>query len=127
MDGVEEQKDCVQAQVIENSKHIDAILCYLYIAQYLHTCCAVLGLLPVTFCYLSTSVHMWEELWLQSYIAASPRFKSACRLASTRCESYLSHAPEVTAAMSKPFVDGCGEDVKEAYEDVRNDSSGNTW
>ena len=37
MDGAEEPEDPVQAQVIGNSRHIGAIMCYLYIAQYLHT------------------------------------------------------------------------------------------
>ena len=51
----------------------------------------------------------------------------ACRLANTRSESYLGLAPEVTAEMAKPFVDGNGDDVREAYEDVRSDSSETTW
>ena len=28
---------------------------------------------------------------------------------------------------SSVFVDGSGDDVKEAYEDVRNDNSPNNW
>ena len=29
--------------------------------------------------------------------------------------------------MSKPFVDGVGDDIKEAYEDVRSDGSETNW
>ena len=84
------------------------------------------GLLPVTFCYLKLFrssvggvvagiVHCTFDTFI------------ACRLANTRSESYLGLAPEDTAAMAKPFVDGQGDDVREAYEDVRSDSSETTW
>ncbi len=29
--------------------------------------------------------------------------------------------------MAKPFADGVGDDVREAYEDVRSDGSETTW
>ena len=29
--------------------------------------------------------------------------------------------------MAKPFVDGVGDDLKEAYEDVRSDGSETNW
>ena len=29
--------------------------------------------------------------------------------------------------MAKPFVDGVGDDIREAYEDVRSDESDTNW